>query len=55
MALFILGVIVSVALGLLMAPYLFTVIAVLLGFLIVFGGFMAWMLWLTMQDDEPPE
>lgn len=55
MALFVLGVILSVALGLLLAPYLFTVIAVMLGFLIIFGGFGLLLLWLDMQDDDPPE
>lgn len=55
MALFILGVILSVALGLLIAPYLFTVVAVILGFLIIFGGFVVVWFWLDMQNDDPPE
>lgn len=55
MAFFVIGVILSVALGLLLAPYLFTVIAVMLGFLIIFGAGGLLLYWLEMQDADPPE
>lgn len=55
MALFLLGVIVSIALGLFLAPYAVTMVALAFGFLIVFGGYWLTIFWLDNREGDPSE